>query len=177
VRAGDIIRRLRALARNEVMHREPTDLNGLVSELSDLIQLDAKRYNVQYKLDLASHLPQVEVDRAQIQQVVLNLVRNGLEALGDSTQLPRQLTVQTRRVVDGTVEVKVSDNGPGVASAIAPRLFEPFCTTKPHGTGLGLAVSRTIVKSHQGSLDYRANGSGGACFSLRLPLAEQDRQD
>jgi two-component system sensor kinase FixL len=174
VRAGDIIRRLRALARNEVLQREPTDLNGLVSELSDLIQLDAKRYDVQYKLDLASQLPKVEVDRAQIQQVVLNLVRNGLEALGDSTHSPRQLTVQTQRVSDGTVEINVSDNGPGVSKAIAPRLFEPFCTTKPHGTGLGLAISRTIVKSHQGSLDYRSNSSGGACFSLRLPLTEQD---
>jgi two-component system sensor kinase FixL len=174
VRAGDIIRRLRALARNEVTHREPTDINGLVSELSDLIQLDAKRYDVQYKLDLTGQLPLVEVDRAQIQQVVLNLVRNGLEALGDSMRSPRQLTVQTRPVSDGTVEIKVSDNGPGVSGAIAPRLFEPFCTTKPHGTGLGLAISRTIVKAHQGSLDYRPNGSAGACFSLRLPLTEQD---
>jgi len=174
VRAGDIIRRLRALARNEVMQREPTDINGLVSELSDLILLDAKRYDVQYKLDLAGQLPLVEVDRAQIQQVVLNLVRNGLEALGDSARSPRQLTVQTQRVSDGTVEIKVSDNGPGVSGAIAARLFEPFCTTKPHGTGLGLAISRTIVKSHQGSLDYQPSSSGGACFSLRLPLTEQD---
>jgi two-component system, LuxR family, sensor kinase FixL len=174
VRAGDIIRRLRALARNEDMQREPTDINGLVSELSDLIQLDAKRYDVQYKLDLARHLPQIEVDRAQIQQVVLNLVRNGLEALGDSAHAPRQLTVQTQHMSDGTVEIKVSDNGPGVSSTITPRLFEPFCTTKPHGTGLGLAISRTIVKSHQGNLDYRPGHLGGASFSLRLPVTEQD---
>jgi two-component system, LuxR family, sensor kinase FixL len=76
-------------------------------------------------------------------------VRNGLEALGDSVHAPRQLTVQTQHMSDGTVEIKVSDNGPGVSSTITPRLFEPFCTTKPHGTGLGLAISRTIVKSHQ----------------------------
>ena len=174
VRAGDIIRRLRALARNEVMQREPTDLNGLVSELSDLIQLDAKRYDVQYTLDLAGELPRVEVDRTQIQQVVLNLVRNGLEALGESPHSPRQLTVGTRRLADGTVEIKVSDNGPGVPSATVSRLFEPFFTTKAHGTGLGLAISRTIVKSHQGSLEYHPNSPTGACFSIRLPLAEQD---
>jgi two-component system sensor kinase FixL len=174
VRAGDIIRRLRALARNEQVRPEPTDINKLVSELSDLIQLAAKRYVVQYKLDLGANLPEVDVDRAQIQQVVLNLVHNALEALGDSARTPRQLTVQTQRMPDEMVEIKVSDNGPGISQAIAPRLFEPFRTTKAHGTGLGLAISRTIIKSHRGTLEYRPNEPAGACFSVRLPLKEQD---
>lgn len=174
VRAGDIIRRLRALARNDVTKREPTDINVLVSELSELIQLDAKTHDVQYKPDLAARLPQVEADRAQIQQVILNLVRNAIEALAASTSTPRQVTVRTQELADGTVEITVCDNGPGVSQTIAPRLFDPFCTTKTHGTGLGLAISRTIVKSHQGTLDYRPNTPRGACFTVRLPLTGQD---
>jgi len=174
VRAGDIIRRLRALARNDVTKREPTDINLLVSELSELIQLDAKTHDVHYKPDLAARLPQVEVDRAQVQQVILNLVRNAIEALGETTRTPRQVTLRTQELADGTVEIAVCDNGPGVSVTIAERLFDPFCTTKAHGTGLGLAISRTIIKSHQGSLDYRPNTPSGACFTVRLPLTGQD---
>jgi two-component system sensor kinase FixL len=174
VRAGDIIRRLRALAHNDVMKRESSDINALIQELTDLIQLDAKAHNVQYKLDLAPTLPRAHVDRAQVQQVVLNLVRNALEALSDSSSSPRQVAVRTRLLPDGDIEIAICDNGPGVSAAIAPQLFDPFCTTKPNGTGLGLAISRTIVKSHQGALEYRANLPSGACFTVRLPLMRQD---
>jgi two-component system, LuxR family, sensor kinase FixL len=174
VRAGDIIRRLRALARNDVMKREPTDINVLIGELMELIQLDAKTHDVHYRTDLAVRLPQVEVDRAQVQQVVLNLVRNAIEALAESTTTPRQITVRTQELADRSVEITVCDNGPGVSQTIAPRLFDPFCTSKTHGTGLGLAISRTIIKSHQGSLDYRPNTPRGACFTVRLPLTGQD---
>jgi two-component system sensor kinase FixL len=174
VRAGDIIRRLRALARNEVMRRESTDINALIQELTDLIQLDAKAHNVQYKLDLAAALPRADVDRAQLQQVVLNLVRNALEALSESPTSPRQVAVRTELLPEGDIEIAICDNGPGVAAAIAPQLFDPFCTTKPNGTGLGLAISRTIVKAHQGTLEYRPNLPCGACFRVRLPLVRQD---
>jgi two-component system, LuxR family, sensor kinase FixL len=174
VRAGDIIRRLRALARNDIMKREPTDINVLIGELMELIQLDAKTHDVHFRTDLAAQLPQVEVDRAQVQQVVLNLVRNAIEALAETTRTPRQFTVRTQELADRTVEIAVCDNGPGVSQTIAPRLFDPFCTSKTHGTGLGLAISRTIIKSHQGSLDYRPNTPFGACFTVRLPLTGQD---
>ena len=171
VRAGDIIRRLRMLARNDVVKREPTDINHLVGELTELIQLDAKTRHVQYTLDLAGALPPVEVERAQIQQVILNLVRNALEALAESSADAREVTVRTRLLSEGDMEIAVWDNGPGVSPAIAPRLFDPFCSSKPTGTGLGLAISRTIVKSHQGTLNYRPNVPRGACFVVRLPLA------
>jgi two-component system sensor kinase FixL len=176
VRAGNIIRRFRALTRNDVMKREPTDINMLVSELTELIQLDAKAHGVQYKAVLANGLPLAPVDPAQIQQVILNLVRNALEALGESTTTPtpRRVAVRTQLLPEGEVAIAVCDNGPGVSSVIAPRLFDPFCTSKAHGTGLGLAISRTIVKAHQGSLDYHPNTPFGACFTVRLPLAEQD---
>jgi two-component system, LuxR family, sensor kinase FixL len=174
VRAGDIIRRLRTLARNDVMKPEPTDVNHLVGELTELIQLDAKTRDVRYELELADQLPPAEIDRAQVQQVILNLVRNALEALGESSADPRQLTVRTRFLPEGNVEIAVCDNGPGVSQAMAQRLFDPFCSSKPNGTGLGLAISRTIVRSHQGSLEYRPNVPSGACFTVRLPLAKQE---
>src|SRR6185437_750513 len=174
VRAGDIIRRLRALARCDAMRREPTDINSLLGELNELIQLDATAHDSQYTLETTPGLPQLDVDRAHIQQVVLNLVRNAFEALSEAAVGTRQVTVSTRLLAFGEVEIAVSDNGPGVAREIAPRLFEPFCTTKSHGTGLGLAIRRTIIRSHQGSLDYSANTPRGARFSVRLPPAKED---
>jgi two-component system sensor kinase FixL len=173
VRAGDIIRKLRTLARNDVMKREPTDINLLIGELTELVELDARKHGASYKLELADSLPLAEVDRAQVQQVVLNLVRNALEALGESPIAPRLVILSTRLLPEGDVGISVCDNGPGVSQAIASRLFDPFCTSKPNGTGLGLAISRTIVKSHQGTLDYRPNAPCGACFELRLPAANR----
>ena len=174
VRAGDIIRRLRALARNDAMKRAPTDINQLVGELTDLIQLDAKTHDTQYKLELAARLPPANLDRAQVQQVILNLVRNAVEALSESSSGPRQIIVRTQLLPEGDLEIAVCDTGPGISPEIATRLFDPFCTTKPNGTGLGLAISRTIVKAHQGALEYRPNVPRGACFHVRLPLEKQD---
>jgi two-component system sensor kinase FixL len=173
VRAGDIIHRLRAFARNDTPRREPTDINMLVEELTELIQLSAKEHHVHYRLELAPSVPKVEIDRSQMQQVILNLVRNGLEALGDNSPEPRQLTLRTRLVEDG-VEVIICDNGPGVAADMRPRLFEAFSTTKSSGTGLGLASSRTIVKAHQGSLEYQPNSPKGTCFTVHVPLMTRD---
>jgi signal transduction histidine kinase len=174
VRAGDIIRRLRALARGDVMKCEPTDVNLLIGELTELVQLDAKTHDVHYKLDLSDGLPLAEVDRAQVQQVILNLVRNAIEAHGGSSSGPRQVILSTRLMPEGDLGIVVCDNGPGVPGTIESRLFDPFCTSKPNGTGLGLAISRTIIKAHRGSLDYRPNAPSGACFTVRLPLGNRN---
>jgi two-component system sensor kinase FixL len=174
VRAGDIIRRLRALARGDVMKCEPTDVNLLIGELTELVQLDARTHDVHYKLDLSDGLPLAEVDRAQVQQVILNLVRNAIEAHGGSSSGPRQVILSTRLMPEGDLGIAVCDNGPGVPGTIESRLFDPFCTSKPNGTGLGLAISRTIIKAHQGSLDYRPNAPSGACFTVRLPLGNRN---
>jgi two-component system sensor kinase FixL len=171
VRAGDIIRRLRSLTRHHAAARERTDVNALITELTDLVEADARHENVRYSLKLGSALPQVEVHRDQIQQVVLSLVRNAIEALAETTAGLREVIVSTTRS-DDHVEISICDNGPGLSAAITPRLFEPFCTSKPAGTGLGLAVSRTIVGEHNGTLNYRANIPCGACFTLRIPTAE-----
>ena len=173
VRAGDIIHRLRALARNDFMQRELTDVSLLVGELNELIQLSSKAHDVQLTMELTTALPLVEVDRSQMQQVILSLVSNALEALSATDLKQRKVVLRTQRLPEGEVEIAVYDNGPGISEQIASRLFEPFSTTKTHGTGLGLASSRSIVKAHQGWLDYKPNSPRGACFCVRLPSAEQ----
>jgi two-component system sensor kinase FixL len=169
VRAGEIIRRLRNLSRSEGVHCEQVDINEVVGELIDLVQSDARHHNVRCALEFTPRLPQVNVDRAQVQQVVLNLVRNALEALVEVAPSAREVTVRTALGMAGDVELCVSDNGPGVSPSILDHLFDPFCTTKAAGTGLGLAMSRTIARAHHGTLDYRRNESAGATFVLKLP--------
>jgi C4-dicarboxylate-specific signal transduction histidine kinase len=101
--------------------------------------------------------------------VILNMVRNALEAPAEPAAPTRELTIRTGLASDGDVEITVLDNGPGLSPQALERLFDPFFSTKPEGSGLGLAISNTVVRAHGGSLTYRANNPGGACFSIRLP--------
>jgi len=176
VRAGDSIRRLRSLVRPHVGRREPTDINVLITELTDLVRSEAQAHHVQYRLELSDGLPRLEVHRTQIQYVILNLVHNAIESLTEIPDKPRELIVRTSWTRDEEVEVSVCDSGPGVSSSVAPRLFDPFCTSKPAGTGLGLATSRSIIGGHGGTLDYRPNVPVGACFTLRLPVVNSGDQ-
>ncbi len=169
VRAGDIIRRLRALARIEEMARIPADVNTVIEELTELIQVDAKGHGADYRRSLAPNLPEVALDRSQIQQVVMNLVHNALEALALGQLDGREVIISTHATPTGDVEICVRDNGVGVNPSIANRIFDPFCSTKPTGTGLGLPISRTIVRAHGGTLDYEPNHPTGACFKVTLP--------
>ena len=171
LRAGEVIRRLRSLARPHQMTRELTDGNPLIAELTDLIQSDTKHNQVRYCFEAGVGLPRVEIDRLQIQQLVLNLVRNAVEALAGQPVEAREVVVRTARTDKGYVEISVSDHGPGVPATVVPHLFTPFCTSKATGTGLGLAMSRTIAGANAGSLNYHPNEPTGACFSLRLPAA------
>lgn len=168
VRAGDIIRRMRGLARADEPRRGPADINSVIAELTDLIEPDAKAHGIAYHLELASNLPKLAIDRGQIQQVLLNLVRNALESIDLGQIDAGEIVVRTRRTADGNVEICVSDNGPGVSAEIAQRIFDPFCSTKPTGTGLGLAISRTIVRAHDGTLVHHPNQPVGACFIVKL---------
>jgi two-component system sensor kinase FixL len=172
LRAGEIIRRLRNLARTPDSQRVLTDCNSLVEELRGLALTDARVHNVRLEMSLAPELPQVQVNRIEIQQVVLNLVRNAIEALESVPPERRDLILRTCPGADDTVEIAVADSGPGVDQKIVDRLFSPFVTTKPTGAGLGLAISRSIVEAHKGTLRYRPQVAGGACFSLRLPHAQ-----
>ena len=170
VRAGDIIRKLRALvSRAPDGERRPTDVNALVSELTHLIQASTKSHGMHYRVEFGVDLPALNVHQDEIQQVILNLVRNAIESLAQMDQGFREIVVRTDRTPEGDVEIAVCDNGPGVSANIVPSLFEPFCTSKSTGTGLGLAMSRTIVGQHGGTLSYQPSALSGACFVLRLP--------
>ncbi len=167
LRAGEIIKRLRALVRNRRTHEELLDFNAVVRELAVLVESDARINNVRLLIDLGANLPRVLGDTIQLQQVMLNLVRNAIEAV-QAEGCERVVHLRTLRSGAG-VEMSVSDLGPGLDPAIRERLFEAFATTKPEGTGLGLAISRSIVESHGGQLAWRANQPRGSCFHFFLP--------
>jgi PAS domain S-box-containing protein len=170
LRAGEIIRRLRSLVQNRETRREPADVNDLVSEVVSFSLSDARLHDVRIRAELAPSLPELQLDRIQVQQVILNLLRNGIEALAERPLHDREIVVTTMLENPEFVTISVQDNGPGVPEAIAARIFDPFCTTKETGTGLGLAISRTIAEAHQGKLVYEPKpGMKGACFVLRLP--------
>jgi two-component system, LuxR family, sensor kinase FixL len=170
VRAGNIIHRMRALARSEESARTLVNVNTLIEELATLINSDAQAHGAVFRQELTPDLPSVCANSAQIQQVVVNLVRNALEALSPAraTTDRSEVVVATRLMPDGRVEISISDNGPGVSESLKERIFDPFCTTKATGTGLGLAISRTIVAAHEGTLDYEPNQPTGARFNVRL---------
>jgi two-component system, LuxR family, sensor kinase FixL len=172
LRAGSIIQRLRHLVRHDICDRVTANLNELVAELSVLFNADAREHETELEICMGGDLPKVEVDAVQIQQVILNLVRNAFESVVAEPRGSRRIQIATTRTEEGDVELRVTDNGPGVSTQIAESLFEPFSTTKPNGSGLGLTISRTIVRSHGGTIGLLPLASRGACFYLRLP-AEQ----
>jgi two-component system sensor kinase FixL len=180
LRAGEIIRRIRSLVRNEDVRRESQDINDLIREVHGLLASDARVHDGRLELDLAPVLPRVTVDGVQIQQVLMNLVHNAFEAQGTDARGEAarkiegngtgfEVRIATRPTDSGDVEVSVSDFGPGLAGEAEQKIFEPFFTTKATGTGLGLAISRSIIKAHEARLGYRANQPRGACFYFVLP--------
>jgi two-component system sensor kinase FixL len=172
LRAGQIIRRLRDFVSRRASDRRIESLARLVEEASALGLVGAREKGVTLKFKLDPAHDAVYVDRIQIQQVLVNLLRNGLDAMETSAR--RDLTVSSRRVALGFVEVAVSDTGAGLAGDAAARLFEPFFTTKPAGLGVGLSISRGIVEAHGGEMRAENNESGGATFRFTLPLPGED---
>jgi two-component system sensor kinase FixL len=175
MRAGGIINRLRKLVRNDAQDdRLPTDINGLIEELKVLLSADAREYDTRLKISLTSGLPQVSSNPAQIQQLILNLMRNAFEAMIDLPAGVREVELSTARSGNGDVEIRVSDTGPGISPGILDRLFDPFTTTKKSGTGLGLAISRTIAQGHGGTIGARPVAPHGASFHVSLPAMEDE---
>jgi len=168
VRASEIMRRLQTLARSQAMDRTSTDLESVIGSIMTLVQSDARAHGVTCTLRVAPNLPKVTVDAVQIQHVILNLVRNGIEALGQVTD-QREIEIGATLTPVGDVEISVSDTGPGLDEANLDRVFDPFFSTRESATGLGLPISKTIAKAHGGTLGYRPNTPRGACFFIRLP--------
>jgi PAS domain S-box-containing protein len=168
LRAGDIIGRLRGLIRKETKPREWLDLNELVREASHLMEADARQWRISMHLDLAADLPRLPLDGVQIVQVLLNLVRNGLEAMSNAVNGQRTLSIHTIKAGDDGAEVAVRDAGDGLPPAIAERIFEPFFTTKAGGLGMGLSISRSIIEAHGGRLWATPNAEGGTTFRFSV---------
>jgi two-component system, LuxR family, sensor kinase FixL len=172
-RAADILRRLRALARSQRAEHAPADINALVTELHEVLHTDAVVHGVQLTLELAPELPEVMADPGQIQQVILNLVRNSLDALAGRAAGGGQIAIRTALSAAGEVQLSVCDNGPGISAEAMKRIFDPFFSTKENGTGLGLAITHTIVRAHGGSVSYHPNVPNGARFDILLPIPPQ----
>lgn len=169
-RAGQIIRRLRSFVDKGEEERQPEDVNKIVEEAGALALVGAKEKSVRVTMDLGHNLPPVSADKIQLQQVVINLIRNAMDAMQDT--LRRELRVETCRRADGMIEIRVADTGPGIAPEIADRLFTPFATTKDTGMGIGLSISRAIAESHGGQLRHEPNDAGGATFVMTLPAVQ-----
>jgi len=166
LRAGEIIRRLRGFVRRGETERAATNLTVLIEEACALALLGAREHGVRVNFAFDNRERWVLVDKIQIQQVVLNLVRNAVEAMQDSAF--RELTISTAVLKTDSVIVCVADTGPGISEAVAAQLFQPFVTTKRHGMGVGLSISRTIVEAHGGHLWMEPNPAGGTMFLFTI---------
>lgn len=169
VRAGEVIRRLRSFVRKEAGRREYADVNHLVQEAVHLVEAEAQRKGVTIRFRLETGAPPVQIDPVQIEQVVVNLLRNGIDSI---TELPNdagEVLVATE-VADGTIQVAVRDTGVGLPAGAEEQLFEPYFTTKPDGLGMGLSISRSIIEAHGGSMWAEPNEPRGMTFLFRLPV-------
>ena len=168
LRAGEVIRRLRAFVKTRTAHSEQLEVNRLVEDIRILAVSDARVNDVRLVLQLDPQSPVIAGDPVQLQQVLLNLIRNAIDATCEHPGALRELTISTRPLGDG-VEVAVIDHAGGITDAVAQNLFNPFYTTKETGTGLGLAISRSIITAHRGKLGYRPTPGGGTTFFFTLP--------
>ena len=167
-RAADVIRRVRALAKKTDTLKAPLPINEVIDEVIQLLQREVLSHRASARLELASELPLVLVDRIQLQQVIINLVMNGMEAMAPVTDRPRELKILSRRDAD-QVLVAVQDSGVGIDPGEVDRLFNAFFTTKPSGMGMGLSICRSIIEAHGGKLWASRNVGAGATFQFTLP--------
>jgi PAS domain S-box-containing protein len=170
-RASEVIRRVRALANKTEIEKVPLDVNDLVREVIPLVQRQLMSHQVSLQMELAPTLPMVLADRVQLQQVMINLVMNGIEAMRSVTDRTRELVIRSLQDETQQVLVSVTDRGVGISTEIADRLFNPFFTTKSGGMGMGLAICRSIMEGHGGRLWATADVPHGATFQFTLPVS------
>ncbi len=170
-RAGEVLRRMRAMFRQEPVERGPIDVAATLAEILRLLSPDALAHGVTLTVDVGPGLPRVAGDAVQIQQVVMNLVLNAIDAMAAASSARRDVVLGAALRSPDQVAVVVRDTGPGFPEELRARLFEPFFTTKPRGMGMGLAIARSIVEAHGGRLDAASVPGGGAAFEVTLPVA------
>src|ERR1039458_5602827 len=167
-RAAEIMSRIRSLFKKEVSQRELVDVNEIIRGMIGLLRSEAARYSISMRTELSEDLPLIMGDRVQLQQVTMNLIINSIDAMKD-VDGTREIAITSQRAENEQLQVSVSDTGIGLPSQRADQIFNAFFTTKPHGTGMGLRISRSIVESHGGRLWAAHNSPRGACFAFTLP--------
>ncbi|OHC62423.1 MAG: PAS domain-containing sensor histidine kinase [Rhodocyclales bacterium RIFCSPLOWO2_02_FULL_63_24] len=171
-RAGKIVRRMRDFVRKSEPHCVSVPLADIVDEVIGFAEMEARKAGVDIRVDISPGLPPVRADRIMIEQVLLNLVKNGIEAMAQTPRQRRHLTLAARCNDEAQIEIEVRDNGHGIDTSETEKLFAPFFTTKPQGMGMGLNICRTIIEFHNGRLWAAANPGGGSVFRFTLPLGE-----
>jgi len=175
--AGEIVKRIRALASRAATPRGKLDLNETIREVLALIGDEAKRNGVTIRAQFADDLSPVSGDRVQLQQVVLNLATNAIEAMSSVSGRARELVITTRNFDADEVQVTVEDSGTGLEPSTMDKIFESFYTTKPGGMGMGLSISRSIVRAHRGRLWAMARNGSGTIFHFTLPKCHEERSN
>jgi PAS domain S-box-containing protein len=168
-RASEVIHSIRALSKKTDAEKVPLDINDVVREASRLVQREAITHGASLRLELAQELPSILGDRVQLQQVIINLVINAIQAMASVTDRPRILLIRSQQSEDGHVLVAVRDSGTGIEAKSVNKLFKAFFTTKPSGMGMGLSICRTIIEAHSGQVSAANNSGPGATFQLILP--------
>jgi len=174
-RAADIINRIRSIAKKGESKRRLADVNDLIEEMIALLRNEASRYSISIRTDLDADLPKVMADSVQVQQVMMNLIMNGIDAMKEVDRT-RELTIQSRLAENRQLTISISDTGVGLPAEQADHIFDAFFTTKSHGLGMGLRISRSIVESHGGRLWAAGNSPHGASFSFTLPIPLEERE-
>ena len=169
VRAAEVVKRIRGLTKKAPAQKDRLEVNGLILEIIELTRGEAAKHGVSILTELADPLPVVEADRVQLQQVLLNLIVNALEAMDADDEGPKELLISTGKVEPSGALVAVKDSGPGLEALMLERVFESFYTTKPTGFGLGLSICRSIIEAHGGRLWASKNQRRGATFQFTLP--------
>ena len=174
-RAGEIIRRLRNFVRRAGPRRSSADVNQLIPEVAQLLTHEVRSHEISMHFDLADDLPLVLIDAIQIQQVILNLMRNSIQVLADEDLQDREIKISTTATDDGTVLVTIQDSGPRISPEIADQIFEPFFSTRSDGLGMGLALSRSIIEEHGGCMWFARCPERGSVFQFTLPVHDGER--
>jgi signal transduction histidine kinase len=172
-RAGAVLSRIRALFKKDNPSKHWVDINELIQDLMVLLRDEALRRRISIQTELASDLPKVEVDRVQMQQVVLNLVMNGMDAIDSASNPEKVLLIRSRNASKNEISVQIEDTGVGLTAGNAEKIFDTFFTTKAQGIGMGLSISRSIVESHEGRLSATPRPGGGTIFQFTVPARSQ----